>query len=100
MQLVASVSVPVVDAGHWIGCSLPCRALFSRALASRRIPRAPISPSSCLVWHPGLTNTRHRRGDVPWSAIRIGVHVHPLPARVALPTREVDLRLASGNVYD
>ena len=32
MQLVASVSVPVVDAGHWIGCSLPCRAPFSRAL--------------------------------------------------------------------
>ena len=58
MQLVASVPVPVVDAGHWIGCSLPCRALFSRALASRRIPKAPISPSSCLVRRRGLTNPR------------------------------------------
>ena len=58
MQLVASASVPVVDAGHWIGCSLPCRALFSRALTSHRVPRAPISPSLCLVRRRDLTNPR------------------------------------------
>ena len=58
MQLVASVPVPVVDAGHWIGCSLPCRALFSRALTSPRVPRAPISPSLCLVRRRDLTNPR------------------------------------------
>ena len=66
MQLVASVPVPVVDAGHWIGCSLPCRALFfsrthiaSRSEGSHQpIPMSRSAPGSHQP-------AGRRRGDVP-----------------------------------
>ena len=60
MQLVASVSVPVVDAGHWIGCSLPCPcAFFSR---TRIASRSEGSHQPILMSHPAPAGSHQPAG--------------------------------------
>ena len=58
MQLVASVPVPVVDAGHWIGCSLPCRALFLFAHSHRIAFRGLPSAHPYVSFGAGISPTR------------------------------------------